>query len=77
MSGNSTARCLYASVEINMLRRFTVDLSDEEKTALMMIPLIWASKMIQANKEFAEEMDKLDIKGLLEELCARAKDPRH
>ena len=54
-----------------MLRRFTVDLSDEEKTALMMIPLIWASKMIQANKEFAEEMDKLDIKGLLDELCAR------
>jgi hypothetical protein len=51
---------------------------DEEKTALMMIPLIWASKMIQANKEFAEEMDKLDIKGLLEELCARhAKNPRH
>ena len=48
-----------------------MDLSDEEKTALMMIPLIWASKMIQANKEFAEEMDKLDIKGLLDELCAR------
>ena len=61
-----------------MLRRFTVDLSDEEKTALMMIPLIWASKMIQANKEFAQEMDKLDIKGLLEDLCARhAKSPRH
>ena len=55
-----------------------MDLSDEEKTALMMIPLIWASKMIQANKEFAEEMDKLDVKGLLEELCARhAKNARH
>jgi len=55
-----------------------MDLSDEEKTALMMIPLIWATKMIQANKEFAAEMDRLDIKGLLEDLCARhAKNPRH
>ena len=55
-----------------------MDLSDEEKTALMMIPLIWASKMIQANKEFAEEMDKLEVKGLLEELCARrARDLRN
>ena len=48
-----------------------MDLSDEETTALMMIPLMWASKMIQANAEFAAEMDRLDIKGLLDELCAR------
>jgi|KBSMisStandDraft_5_1062788.scaffolds.fasta_scaffold2416872_1 hypothetical protein len=39
----------------------------------MMIPLMWASKMIKANAEFAAEMETLDIKGLIEELRARAK----
>ena len=50
-----------------------MDLSDEETAALMMIPLMWASKMIKANAEFAAEMETLDIKGLIEELRARAK----
>jgi hypothetical protein len=34
---------------------------------------MWASKMIKANAEFAAEMETLDIKGLIEELRARAK----
>jgi hypothetical protein len=50
-----------------------MDLSDEETAALMMIPLMWASKMIKANAEFAAEMETLDIKGLIEELRARGK----
>lgn len=34
---------------------------EEEHSVLMLLPLMWVTKMMQANREFLDELDRLQI----------------
>jgi hypothetical protein len=52
-----------------------VDDKDEDTTAVMLIPLLWAAKMMEANNEFLAELASMmpldDPKDVLKRMLAK------